>query len=396
MSQAHPGHILHRINPELHTSEVVRSYIDHHEQKTGEVLGNAEEKLGRFIMYVETALEQDDERFLESVYDTLVIAEDDIPASFWAREVAINNGDPVDKKQVTREVQSAQEDSIKAWVDILQDSRYQMPTWFKVYAIKGLATMGSFNIEKGEYGRRSRTMTDPYPTPNLYTIGDVLSKINAYDHDANRLRANNPVVTKLIENGNFRKLYSYLFLEQNPLIATPESPDDVVGEWIEYGSGDSDAAKLAARVAPWCIGAGHAKLYTDRPGYKLQLFHLKDEQSGTVSPDASAAIVMKDGLVSSVHGRKGGNDRQLLESALVPELMVRLDTLPGGEPIKRIFQNIQRATEIVDAYDHGQAITEGDRTWISTVTTTDLMYNHEGGIDDVYYRIRQLQKQSIH
>lgn len=396
MSNTHPGHILHRINPELHTSEAVQSYVDHHEQRTGEVLGNAEEKLGRFIMYVETALEQDDERFLESVYDSLVIAEDNIPDSFWIREVAINNGDPVDKKQVIREVQSAQEDSIKAWVDILQDSRYQIPTWFKIYVVKGLATMGSFNIEKGEYGRRSRTMTDPYPTPSLYTIGDVLSKINAYDHDADRLRANNPIVTKLIENGNFRKLYSHLFLEQNPLITTPESPDDVVGEWKEYGPGDSDAAMQAARTTTWCISASRprAVMYTERPGSKLQMFHLKDKQSGTVSPDASAAILFRNGMVSSVHGRKGGGDQQL-EYALMPQVAERLRVLSGGEPLVRILQNVQRAIDIVDTFDHGQTVPKSDLTWINTVTSADLKYNDEGGPDRVYYRVRQLQDLSI-
>lgn len=286
--------------------------------------------------------------------DKLVISSDDILDEYWTQQEQLlrdqgrgNYGiDNDEKESLTINIQKAQRDSLELWSDYLGDEDCPFPMWFKVYAWDGMSKMGAFNQEKKSFTKRDKHTVAPYPKLNPSALAKVYELILDFygkEHSGNKI--NNEMsgeLKNLAESGNFNKLYSKMLLSEKRFIKTPESPDEVVGEWVEYLPGDEEELAEAAEGTPWCIsstymGSEYLQPQDDQQDNKAKffLFHLTDPETGLPSKSACASIRLdSDGMVDEISGL---GDLQTLEDALVPTVFEKVKTLQGGERFLEAF-----------------------------------------------------------
>ena len=82
--------------------------------------------------------------------------------------------------QETREtIQQDQESSLDDWIDYLTSDDAIYPMWFKYYVFRNITKLSSFDKEKGEFPKRSRSTSAPFPDINreaLAYMQDSLTK----------------------------------------------------------------------------------------------------------------------------------------------------------------------------------------------------------------------------
>lgn len=340
------GETLRRIAPHYAESSVAVGSARTIERR-GERIGNAEAKLGAFITRLENLDDVTKERALDLMLKEHIVQSDEIPDAYWKQQeqLARDNGqgditlDEYQKQQLTEQLQGAQETSLRGWTDYLEQTGEQYPMWFKIYAFENMTKLGIFDKSKGAYRKRSNGTVAPYPPLNPAALAKTYGVIKKVHQDNEMLDDDDEY--KLVKGANFNKVYSRYLLEANTMIETPKNPEDVHGEWRVYTKDDIDGITQAAQGTPWCIaGEDMARDYT-QDGGEFHLFHLQDQETGGYSSTASASIRMSGGEVAEISGLKGGSN-QYLEDALVPEVMDKVRTLPGGEEYVLAFEDKQR------------------------------------------------------
>lgn len=286
--------------------------------------------------------------------DKLIISPDDILDEYWIQQEQLlrdqghgNYGIDDDEKEfLAINIQKAQRDSLELWSNYLGDVDCPFPMWFKVYAWDGMSKMGTFNQEKKSFTKRDKHTVAPYPKLNPSALAKVYELIlNFYGKEHSENKTNNEMsgeLKTLVETGNFNKLYSKMLLGEKRFVKTPENPDDVVGEWVEYLPGDEEKLAEAAEGTPWCISSTYMgseylqsrETQQDNKA-KFLLFHLTDPETGLPAKSACASIRLdSDGMVDEISGL---GDLQTLEDALVPTVFEKVKTLQGGEKFLEAF-----------------------------------------------------------
>jgi hypothetical protein len=252
-----------------------------------------------------------------------------------------------EKDQLTEQLQKAQQTGLDSWRSYLEATGEQYPVWFKFYAWDGMSHLGTFNKEKGAYNKRSNGTVAPYPQLNPSVLAKVYEAVQSKGGDDKEL-------ANLVKSGSFNRLYSKMLLDQKAIIATPEKPEDVHGEWREYTADDIEAITKAAEGTPWCIaGSSMAESYT-RGGGKFLLFHLQDPETGKVSPTAAASVRLDGrGQVVELSGLKGGAS-QYIEDALIPTIQEKVKQLPGGEKYLQAFEDKQMLVQMDRKFQSGE------------------------------------------
>lgn len=329
-----PESILHSIRPEFYTHPIVQSSARQEVRRGGGTPGRPVHKLGAFIGRIDTLLDQSEkqDRLVEHISNSLLVQIEDIPESFWQRQVERlhDNGHDVVLEDVHKELyvakaQEAQRVSIEAWTEHLVDNE-GYPSWFKVYAIDGMSKLGAFDREKGRYAVRRKDTIVPYPVLNPEALAltyDAVRMVHQYGLSPD---------FEAIKEGRFNEIYSTFLLEVKSALPTPESPDDVEGEWRVYTDKDIYSIMHAAEGTGWCVDRmSSAKEYTENGG-QFHFFHLRDGETGVMSPVAVASIHVRDGVALEVSGLKGGSE-QMVEDALVPTVYEKVKTFELGDSV---------------------------------------------------------------
>lgn len=372
-----PEQILHSINSTRHNTAIVESSTHVAERKGDNKAGsNAEKKIGAYLHRLDTLLESDEkrERISKHIADELVVSQEDIPESYWKQQeqLARDNGKTIEltedrKMWLTKLLQDAQRTGMETWFTYLDGQGLEYPTWFKVYAIEGMASLGGFDKKKGVYAKRSRGTVAPYPQLNAAALAKTYDAVLSVHGHKNRL--SNETNQQIVQGGNFNKIYSHLLLETQAIIPTPESPDEVHGEWREYTQKDVQAINHAAEGTPWCIAGENAvkgylgyrfdqdnHKYLDTyydDGSKFYLYHLQDPETGVFSPTACASIRMEGDVVEEISGLEGGSN-QIVEDALVPTVIEKVKTLRGGELFIEEFENRAKLIAMDKKFQSGE------------------------------------------
>ena len=195
----------------------------------------------------------------------LTVKYENIPESYWdstRQELRDNGAGNVElteelKHQYHEKLCELQEESLEKWVNYLGDENAPYPLWFKIYAWDGMTKMGVYNKVKGKYETRNESTVAPYPEPDAEILGKMLELINRYHGNNERefFKENgerNVNLEKLVQSGNFAKIYTAIQRETAPIINPPERAEDIYGKWIEYKPGDEDYVAVAAKGTGWC------------------------------------------------------------------------------------------------------------------------------------------------
>ncbi len=355
---------LNRLMPRLAQDERVEASVQHAISHGFEKVGtNSEKKIGAHILRLENLLARDgvEERVWKAAVNEMIIDNEAIPEAYWGQQEqrARDEGQGdiriglQERRALTEQIQDAQRTGLESWSKYFESIEDQYPVWFKFYAWDGMSKMSTFDKTKSMYGRRSSGTVAPYPELNAAALAKVYELVSVEENTTNRTAD----IQKLIQNSNFNKLYSQALLEQKVIMPTPERPEDVEGEWKEYTAEHINEITEASSGTPWCIaGEGMAKQYT-KGGGKFILFHLRDPETGLLSPTACASIRLDpDGKVVEVSGLKGGSN-QYLEDALVPAVEDKLRTQKGGEEYLEAFEDKRKLIEMDKKFQAGEPFT---------------------------------------
>lgn len=343
---------LHKLMPSLHESDGVQHAVrtaQRHEGVATTQPRKREKALADYVLRLQSTFESDHDtlrsRSWEAAISALLIEPEAIADSYWRQheQLTRDNGygttvlDNEQKSEIAQQIRDAQRTGIESWADYLEEAGEAYPTWFKIYAWDGMSRLGRFDTEKGRYHRRNKQTVAPYPQLSAPTLAKVYEAVHS-----RFIRDETPTDTQLaelIQTGNFNALYSKYLLETKTRLKTPEDPNDVLGTWQKYTLKDLKQLTHAAEGSQWCIAGEHmARAYLE-DGDSFYFFHLQDAETNIQSETASASIRLNFlGNVAELSGLKDGGE-QYLEDALVPTVMEKVRTLPGGERYLAAFED---------------------------------------------------------
>lgn len=312
-----------------------------------------------------------EKRLWEMSASRLIVDQNNITDAYWRSQEQIlhENGEdrelsPAEKADKVYDIQQKQRESIKSWTDYLGSESSPFPLWFKLYAFDGASKMGVFDTEKKRFAKRDATTVAPFPRLNPAALAKVFDAVSDFYELSEKASfsdspANDKNLETLIKSGNFNALYSRMMLETKTTVEVPTRAEDVHGEWIEYLPGDEDRLAEAAEGTPWCIASpsvGRHYLRYGEYGYddendassdskaKFILFHLDDPETNRPSSTACASIRLDEtGKVAEVSGLLANRERpQELNDSLVPAVVDKLHTLPGGNDTAELLSGLEQ------------------------------------------------------
>src|SRR3989344_3939835 len=239
-------HPLHLKNPELQISPEVGRAVERKERHTGEKVPNDParrieaytDRLENIFLNPEQSVrERNLEMFRDKIYDELIIKREHFPESYFElqKRIARERGEAVEDipENVREQMKSVaiedQRASLDAWVDYLTSDDAVYPAWFKYFVWRNVTKLSQFDIERGEFKRRTDSTVAPYPDiyrEPLAQIADIYEKIKA---DNKNLKE--PEIREAFSK-KFPNLYAELISKS--LAASMENREEIRGEWIKY------------------------------------------------------------------------------------------------------------------------------------------------------------------
>ena len=272
----------------------------------------------------------------------------------------------VDKVMATQE-NKENRDELESWSNYLADENSPYPMWFKVYAFDGVTKLErTFDKEKGEFKKRNKQTINPYPALNPAALAKTYEMITESTGLSRDSEASDPQekakIEALVAQGNFNKLYSRALIATKEIQKTPERTEDIKGDWVEYKKGEEEKLATASEGTPWCIAAktmGESYLKNDKT--RFLLFHLEG-QSGDLSKTACASIRLDEkGEVAEISGLEEDQD---LEDSLIPIVEEKVLTLPGGEKMKKAFEDQKELIRLRKKLEQGEKFTPAELEFV--------------------------------
>lgn len=250
---------LNRLYKDMYKSEDVMHGID---QK---YIGKKEENIKAYLDRMEymhnQALEHNHMIALkEFYYRKYVIKEENIPSSYYKLKDKISfekgkghiNFDETKIKELNNELIRNQKESLDLWLDYLLSDDANYPFWAKYWAFKGMLTMGNFNKETGEYEKRSKSTTNMFADLNREALAITIDHMIKF---LNGIKVSDEILNKLLENGSFKKIYSYVLKNINK----KELNKTDNGIWKKYSQGSDYSIlqkDIVGKGTGWCTAGG--------------------------------------------------------------------------------------------------------------------------------------------
>ena len=330
-----------------------------------------EEKIRKYISRLEHAheLSKKSEHSLELLkkfyYDKYLIKK--LPESYinLQKKIAREEGygdiyvSDETKEKMLNQVREDQKSTLDLWIDyfISEDAMY--PTWFKVYAFKGMLGLSTFDKEKQEFGKRTDKTTTPFIDLNM----EALSKV--YDILKSEVGENNLTdeEREILSNGeSFKKLYTYYLINLDSKIM---NNDETEGIWIKYDMGSDYIPlweSLQGKNTGWCT-AGKETTKTQLAGGDFYVYYTKDENNEYKNPRIA---IRMDGT-NKIGEIRGTSINQNLESNMEPILDKKLEEFPDKDKYKKKVHDMKLLTLIEEKHKNNQELSLYDLKFLYEV-----------------------------
>ena len=242
------------------------------------------------------------------------------------------------KEKMLNQVRKDQKSTLDLWIDYFMSEDAMYPTWFKVYAFKGMLGLSTFDKEKQEFGKRTDKTTSSFIDLNM----EALSKV--YDILKGEIGENNLTDEELeiLSKGeSFKKLYTYYLTNQYSKII---DNDETEGIWIKYDMGSDYIPlweSLQGKNTGWCT-AGKETAKTQLAGGDFYVYYTKDENGEYKSP----RIAIRMNGKNEIGEVRGTSKNQNLESNMEPILDKKLEEFPDKEKYKKKVHDMKFLTLI--------------------------------------------------
>src|SRR5487761_1615676 len=294
---------LHERNPNLHTSQEVEGVVDYLREGGESIPNEPAEKISAYLGflantdYVNDGILTGDQSSIDRQINNHVIKEEDVPGGYFELQQRIareqGHGDvqitPDIRKQLVESVQADQRAGLGKWVEYLGGDDGGYPDWFKTYTFNSVVKLGNYDKERGEFLRRSKGTTAPYPELNREGLAYVFDKLNKSRIQGEQIDggANDEDLQKLLKSANFGKLYAHAILATSP--TSPELKKEVRGSWTKFHqtSDPRTARRLAGSLegqgTGWCT-AGESTANIQLQGGDFYVYYTRDEDGKDTVP----------------------------------------------------------------------------------------------------------------
>lgn len=152
-----------------------------------------------------------------------------------------------------------QKESLSKWLNYLLDKNTVYPLWAKYWAFQGMLRIGTYNETTGTYQKRSKKTLAPFIEVNPEVLARCIDMVVEYVEKKELI---DDELSKLVESGNFQKLYTMFFEKYKRRTLNESDKND--GIWITYHKETYEEAdeKLKRNIEP-----EYLKLYNSLQGY---------------------------------------------------------------------------------------------------------------------------------
>jgi hypothetical protein len=366
---------------QLHKAPEVESAVVRKVYKTGErVSQNPDDNIQVFLdRFSEIENRKDPElraRGIAALKRVLfrghVIKPEDVPESYFVRMQQIQRergyGDiEIDDQEKNRQVKSIiadQKSSLARWVDYISSPDVKYPDWLKVWAIKGVLSMGKLDKKRGVYKKRKKDTVTPFPGLNREVLSNVVGLVrNKYEKeevDVSRWNKEEQEELKgLLQAESFSKMYAWVQEKIHPIVKEQLQSSD--GEWVKYPQG-SDASALVKSLESYGTGWCTAEQSTAKDQLEegdFYVFYSMDEDDQAAVP--RIAIRLEDNKIVEV---RGVADEQNLDPYIGDVLEEKLRLFPDGKKYHKKVADMKRLTFIEKNLEQGQVLTMDELRFI--------------------------------
>ena len=263
------------------------------------------------------------------------------------------------KENMLNQVREDQKSTLDLWIDyfISEDAMY--PTWFKVYAFKGMLGLSTFDKEKQEFGKRTDKTTTPFIDLNM----EALSKV--YDILKSEIGENNLTdeEREILSNGeSFKKLYIYYLINLDSKIM---NNDETEGIWIKYDMGSDYMPlweSLQGKNTGWCT-AGKETAKNQLMCGDFYVYYTKDENGEYKNPRIA---IRMDGT-NKIAEVRGISKNQNLESNMELITDKKLEEFPDKDKYKKKVHDMKRLTLTEEKQKNNQDLSLDDLKFLYEV-----------------------------
>ena len=252
---------------------------------------------------------------------------------------------------------TSQKESLDKWLNYLLDENTKYPMWAKYWVFQGMLKIGTYNEATGTYQKRSKKTLAPFIEINPEILSKCINLVTTYI-EKNELT--DEELSKLVESGNFQKMYTLLINRKKLNISSKSNDND--GIWIKYSyeSVEEVEKKEKQGIIPeyiklfnslqgyntgWCT-AGSLEIAKDQicgidvyNGGNFYVYYTKDENNKYKIP----RIAIRMSYYDDIEEIRGIADGQNLEDGLEDILIDKLKQL--NLKIEQVNENIERAKD---------------------------------------------------
>ena len=263
------------------------------------------------------------------------------------------------KEKMLNQVREDQKSILDLWIDYFMSEDAMYPTWFKVYAFKGMIGLSTFDKEKQEFGKRTDKTTTSFIDLNM----EALSKV--YDILKSEIGEDNLTdeEREILSNGEgFKKLYTYYLTNLDSKIM---NNDETEGIWIKYDMGSDYMPlweSLQGKNTGWCT-AGKETAKTQLAGGDFYVYYTKDENGEYKNP----RIAIRMNGENEIGEIRGTSKNQNLEPNMEPILNKKLEEFPDKDKYKKKVHDMKRLTLTEEKQKNNQELTLDDLKFLYEV-----------------------------
>ena len=339
---------LNKLYKDLHVQDVVMHTAtpsDKKEEKVKKYL----DRLERVENIAKSSNRNGIELLKRLYYKKYVIKAENIPESYFElqKKMALERGyghieiDERMRQELIKIVIEDQKKSLDMWLDYFLSEDCLYPEWFKYYAFQGMLNLGSYDKEKNSFNRRTETTTNIFVDLNREALALVYDNlVEALDGK----KVDDEVLAKLLDGGNFSKLYSY-FIKK--LDQSNKNINGNEGIWIKYNQGSEPyelVKSLEGKGTGWCT-AGFETAKAQLENGDFYVYYTKDSKKEYKQP--RIAIRMEANSIGEIRGIA---EHQNLESEMEEVLNKKLEEFQDKDNYLKKLNDMKILTGIYNEY----------------------------------------------
>jgi hypothetical protein len=363
--------ILHERDSTLHTSKAVEKAVKKHKASTNETVTKPADKIELWLASLTKIAEKADSssRTLEQIKTLInekyLIKLEDVPQSYFDLQVRLarerGHGEITlsdkQKKELAEHIINDQKNSLDIWTEYLVSKDTSMyPMWLKFWMFTGMAKLGKYDLQTGQFGNRSKTTMAPFAELNREAVGLLTDYVLTYLDKKSLDEIRDPELAKLVPQFQFGKLYGQILkklnLGKDGLFITNE------GKWIIYKQGSDHlplVRSLEGHNTGWCT-AGKATAEVQLKKGDFHVYYSLDQNGQPSIP--RVAIRMENNEIAEVRGvaQDQNLDRQINQSTVVSLKMKEFGS--KADQFKKRDHDMRLLTQIETKHNAGIPLTK--------------------------------------